>query len=59
MQYNQTKPNPIYLMYKYEELLGLNNLWRLICQKKKDVRGVMVIVFGNGRGDTSWNPGQN
>ena len=22
-------------------------------------RGVMVIVVGNGHGDTSWNPGQD
>ena len=33
MPQNQTKPNPIYLIYVYKEDLALNNLQWLICHK--------------------------
>ena len=32
---NQTKPNPLYLIYIYKEDLVLNNLQWLICHKTK------------------------
>ena len=33
MPYKLTKPNHIYLIYKYKEDLALNNLQWLICHK--------------------------
>ena len=40
----------------YKKDWALNNLQWLICHK---TYGVMVIVIGNGHGDTSSNPGHD
>ena len=50
--------NHIYLIYIYKLDLALNNLQWLICHHG-GARGVMVIVVGNGYGDTSSNPGRD
>ena len=31
----------------------------MLCEKNGGARGVMVIVVGNGHGDTSSNPGRS
>ena len=46
--------NHIYLIYMNKTDLAVNNLYWLKYHKS---RGVMVIVVGNGLGDTSSNPG--
>ena len=45
----------------YKEDLALNNLQWLIWHKTQlgSARGVMVIVVGNGHGDTCSNPRQD
>ena len=41
----------------YKQDLTLDDLQQLICHKTQPTRGVIVIVAGNGHGDTSSNPG--
>ena len=42
-----------YLFFKY--ILAL----KVIIRRNEGARGVMVIVVGNGHGDTSSNPGRD
>ena len=72
MPLNQTQLHPIYQIYMYKKDLPLNDLqWLVIYHKTKQIyptrvegldkkggaHGVMVIVVGNGHGDTSSNSG--
>ena len=59
----ETKPDHfiVLLLFFYKDGFALNEPWRLIMPLNKETRarGVMVIVVGNGHGDTSSNPGRD